>query len=41
MTATVLLTGGCGTLGGRLAELLVRRDDVRVVLGTQIGRAHV
>lgn len=35
MTATVLLTGGCGTLGGRLAELLVRRDDVRVVLGTR------
>jgi len=37
MTATVLLTGGFGTLGGRLAEHLARRGDVRLVLGTRAG----
>lgn len=35
MTATVLLTGGFGTLGGRLAEHLARRDDLHIVLGTR------
>jgi UDP-glucose 4-epimerase len=39
MTATVLLTGGFGTLGGRLAERLARHGQVRLVLGTRTPAA--
>ena len=38
MTKNVLLTGGFGTLGGRLAAILARDETINLRLGSRVKR---